>query len=74
VRRFRLLACRRTRDRGAAAAILDVDRERVLLSLNEATEGLPSDNVAGELTPLTSMSWDAFRDFVNAHPKRRFLI
>ena len=71
-RHFRLLLCRATDERPAAAAILDVDRQRVLLTLNEPTQ--PTRDVDTELERIGAMSWAAFCAFINQHQKRRYEI
>jgi hypothetical protein len=71
-RRFRLIVCRETADRPAIAAILDTDRDRVLLAIQEVTGTASS--VEEELAPVLAMPWDAFCAFVNAHPKRRYRV
>jgi hypothetical protein len=70
-----VICCAATPARLAAAAILDVDRERVLLSVNEQTMGgVAAADVADELSPVLLMSWAEFQSFVRRHPKRRYLL
>ena len=71
-RAFRLLVCRPTAGRAECAAILDLDRERALLTIMETTEDAAS--VEAELEPVIGMGWDEFCAFVNAHPKRRYAL
>jgi methyltransferase family protein len=75
VRHFRLVCCAATAERPAAAGILDVDRQRVLLSLNEPTAGgVVAADACAELSSVLSMSWGDFQSFVCRHPKRRYLL
>lgn len=71
-RAFRFLSCRPTAGRPAAAALIDVDRDRVLLSIHEVTGQASS--VEAELAPVLQMDWVDFCAFVNAHPKRRYAL
>jgi len=71
-RRFRLITCAATQERGRAAAILDLDRGRVLLSINE---GSPTEGASPELDAVASapsMTWHHFQAFVSDHQKRRY--
>jgi len=72
VRTFRFLTCRATTTRPACAAVIDRDRDRVLLGISEVTTNAPS--VEAELMPVLDMRWDEFCSFVNAHPKRRYAL
>jgi hypothetical protein len=63
-RRFRLVT---GQDRWLWRALLDVDADRVLMYVSEPAE------VRG-LSELTGMSWDAFREFVRLHPRRRYVL
>jgi hypothetical protein len=71
-RAFRFLSCRSTGGRPASAAIIDLDRDRVLLAISEVTADAPT--VEAELAPVVDMSWPEFCGFVNAHPKRRYAL
>jgi hypothetical protein len=72
-RRFRLITTRRLADRGPWAAILDLDRDRVLLSIKEPTDGLAR-SVEEEINRIRALDWEAFRKFMGAHPKRRYVL
>jgi hypothetical protein len=75
VRHLRLVCCAATPERAAAAAILDLDRQRVLLSLYGPTDSSrPARDACAELSPVLSMPWDEFHAFVCRHPKRRYLL
>jgi len=55
-------------DQVRCVAILDRDRDRVLLTRHE-----PPD-VEREIARLAAMTWDEFRAFITAHPKRRYVL
>jgi hypothetical protein len=69
-RTFRLLVAGASQYGRDTAAILDVDRGRVLLAITDITAGAPS--LEAELAPARAMSWAEFTRFVNEHPKRRY--
>jgi hypothetical protein len=71
-RSFRLIVCRASAGRPAAAAILDVDSNRILLTLQEVTGAAAS--VEEELATSLTLPWDEFCAFVNAHQKRRYAL
>jgi hypothetical protein len=62
-RRFRLVA---GRDREEWSTIFDVDSDRVLVYMT-AGEDCPA------LETVTTQSWDAFREFISRHPRRRYV-
>jgi hypothetical protein len=72
VRHFELIVCGPTSCAREAAAIIDRGRDRVALSITEPTFGGPS--VEAELEPAVSMSWERLKVFINAHPKRRYVL
>jgi hypothetical protein len=71
-RRFRLLVAGFSQYGRDTAALLDVDRGRVLLAITDITASARS--LEAELVPATSMSWPEFVRFVNEHPKRRYVL
>ena len=71
-RRFRLLIAGASQYGRDTAAILDVDRGRVLLAITDLTAAAAS--LEAELAPAMSMPWAGFVRFVNEHPKRRYLL
>jgi hypothetical protein len=71
-RDLRFIVCRSTPQHAECAAILDCDRDRVLLAIQEVTGGAIS--VADELGAVRTMPWEAFCAFVNGHPKRRYAL
>ena len=50
--------------------MIDVDRNRILLSIQEPTATAPS--VEAEVNHVPAMGWEEFCGFMNAHPKRRY--
>jgi hypothetical protein len=71
-RRFRLIVGRVTPDGPGQAAIVDVDRQRVLLSITE--QGADARRVEAEVGQALGMPWEAFVRFVNAHDKKRYAL
>jgi hypothetical protein len=70
-RRFRLIASRNS-IAGPCAAILDIDQQRVLISLTETTTDAPTP--VAELGSAMRMSWPEFCAFINSHSKKRYCL
>jgi hypothetical protein len=69
-RRFAFIVSRVDARPGETAAILDLDRQRVLISLTEPEIGAASSSA--ELEKAMTLSWDEFRGFINRHGKKRY--
>ena len=67
---FRFIVSERPADGLRSVALLEVRRERVLLSLNESMTSRPV--IEAQLEAVMRMTWDEFRTFVNGHDKRRY--
>jgi Methyltransferase domain len=50
-------------------AILDLDQQRVLISVAEPADGA---SVTAELARATTLSWEEFRSLINRHGKKRY--
>jgi hypothetical protein len=71
LRRF-LLFTYEGRDGQRGIAIIDRDRDRVLLARHLA--GAPASQLAAEIERLRAMPWQTFARFVNAHANRRYVL
>jgi hypothetical protein len=70
MRTFRLIVARASLCGPGCAAILDVDRQRVLISLTEPSRDAAS--VSSELARALRMSWTEFCRFIRQHDKKRY--
>ena len=69
-RLFRLIVSESRETGRRFAALLDVERERVLLALPERLDATP--RVEGDLDRLVALPWDSFVIAINLHDKRRY--
>ena len=69
-RRFALIVSRIDGRGGETVAILDLDQQRVLISLTEPATG--ASVTAAELDKAAALSWEGFRGFINRHGKKRY--
>jgi hypothetical protein len=68
-RDFRLLVSTHTSG-VRCVALLDMQRERVLIAINESSAG--GDQVERQFDALTHLQWEEFRTWVNGHDQRRY--
>ena len=68
--RFRFLVSERRQEGVRTVAILDEQRQRVLLTLHEPAAGAP--HVERDLERVIRMTWEEFRTFINASDQRRY--
>lgn len=70
-RRFSLLVAHESLNGRGAVALLDQDRQRVLLALTQSSETKIA-TVEAEFRSIIARDWDAFCEYVDNHDKKRY--
>jgi hypothetical protein len=69
-RQFRLLVCQPQEGRVRTVALLDMQLQRVTLSLSETPPG--ADSLEAKLEAVLRMPWPEFERFINSNDQRRY--